>query len=47
MRTTQQLHLQHHTSRWWVAHTAGAVAGVVVAVYVAAVLLVMVGLFVL
>ena len=48
MRTThQQLHLPHHTSRWWVGHTAVAVAGAVVALYAAALLLVMVGLYVL
>jgi hypothetical protein len=48
MRTThQQLHLPHHTSRWWVTHTAGAVAGAIVVLYLAAVLLIMAGLFLL
>ena len=47
MRTTQQLHPTHHTSRWWVSHTAVAVAGAVVVLYAAAVLLVMLGLYVL
>ena len=48
MRTThQQLHLAHHTSRWWVTHTSVAVAGAMVVLYVAAVLLVMAGLYVL
>ena len=44
MRTAlAHLHVPHHEPKWWLSHSAAALAGAVLIVYVASVLLVVTG----
>jgi len=44
MRTSlAQLHVPHHETKWWLSHSAVAIAAAALLVYVAAVLLVIAG----
>ena len=45
--THDHLHLPHHSSKWWVGHTAAAVTGTIVVLYVAAVALTLLAVYVL
>ena len=45
--THDRLHVAHHSSRWWVGHTAAYVAGTVVMVYLAAVAVTLLAVYVL
>lgn len=48
MTTTQtHLHLPHHSSKWWVGHTAAAVTATIAVLYVAAVALTLLAVYVL
>ena len=45
--THDHLHLPHHSSKWWVGHMAAAVTGTIVVLYVAAVALTLLAVYVL